>query len=1030
MTMDDFWKIKLWSYIHDPAEKALILLRTKEGHEEGTVKDLRDELFGFKENSDFDDIVKKADRWAASSDRIELPYSKKQNNNKQGSFNEQFKVNFAKNPELIHPISGQRVDFEKNFSDIVPQQIEQLSGDYFKSLKVSNSQGETDYELTYLAFWRFGPLIGAEDIRSLWRVLPADTRIPQHSIWQHLDLTSAIAGSLAKDKDSSPAIFSVALGPVQSFIANARSSSDFWAGSHLIAYLTWCAIESVIEDYGPDSVIFPNLRGLYWVDKWLFEKFDKNGQQQKWSDLLKEAELEDAYSPTSDAHPYYIATIPNRFTAIVPFSKAKEIGDKLKDRVKKKLKSMVCAAIEKIKETNSFSGKFDNRQIENQLKDFPQIFWSCLKWPASEDGKSIFDSSETKEIEQLVRKIQGSLDGTPFEKNNKDLLSNELSLTDPKSGTKYEFFKPNSGIIYASVFELNQRLLAASKNQYQFKQIIQEGFRCTLCGEREWLSDQSLGKDKNNNQVDLKFVTVNQEKNLKEENRDGGLWAALSKERPSWVKSTERLCTICMLKRLWPSINKPESLSKQEYQQSNQQVRRHVVSTHTMALVPIIEKYVEIFKNNPDKGSEFVNKVNKVKELFEEIGIKEDDQYISFPKKIHKDLEDLEKINSDASKYLRKLPDILDKIRDNFSQLDDNFSQLDAVEKIKELSVKCDGISDLTHFTYYAIIKSDGDQMGRLLSGKSNELKIGDLIHKEIIKNLQGDGIKKFLDSQRLSSPSLHESISEALNNFAVELAPLLIENCCSGKIIYAGGDDLLALLPVNKLRHALRYIKSIYQGHLMDDSSQEELGESIKVNNGWVFYNNKLLMAMGEKSTISVGAVVAHYSMPLLVVMSELNKAVEQAKNNGRDSLCIKVLKRSGGVESFTSKFSYKENGECLQPMLLMKQFEKLIKERKVSRRSIYLLRDTLSQLNESNINLEEESQRKMVTGLVELNLQSGAFNLEQSDVLEIKHLSTNLINLVFKQTNNQNTEILAKLNDFIGVAEFLARYDDRSEI
>jgi len=216
----------------------------------------------------------------------------------------------------------------------------------------------------------------------------------------------------------------------------------------------------------------------------------------------------------------------------------------------------------------------------------------------------------------------------------------------------------------------------------------------------------------------------------------------------------------------------------------------------------------------------------------------------------------------------------------------------------------------------------------------------------------------------------------------------------------------------------------------LMDDSSQKELGESIKVNNGWVFYNNKLLMAMGEKSTISVGAVVAHYSMPLLVVMSELNKAEEQAKNNGRDSLCIKVLKRSGGVESFTSKFSYEENGECLQPMSLMDQFAKLIRERKVSRRSIYLLRDTLSQLNESNINLQEESQRKMVTGLVELNLQSGAFNLEQSDVLEINHLSTNLINLVFKQTNNQNTEILAKLNDFIGVAEFLARYDDRSEI
>ena len=42
---NEFWQTKLLARIHDPAEKALVLMNTTEGHEGGTVADLKKEFF-------------------------------------------------------------------------------------------------------------------------------------------------------------------------------------------------------------------------------------------------------------------------------------------------------------------------------------------------------------------------------------------------------------------------------------------------------------------------------------------------------------------------------------------------------------------------------------------------------------------------------------------------------------------------------------------------------------------------------------------------------------------------------------------------------------------------------------------------------------------------------------------------------------------------------------------------------------------------------------------------------------------------
>jgi len=47
-------------------------------------------------------------------------------------------------------------------------------------------------------------------------------------------------------------------------------------------------------------------------------------------------------------------------------------------------------------------------------------------------------------------------------------------------------------------------------------------------------------------------------------------------------------------------------------------------------------------------------------------------------------------------------------------------------------------------------------------------------------------------------SPSYHASLSRALNDLSLRVIPEVVEGVFAGKILYAGGDDLMAMLPVS----------------------------------------------------------------------------------------------------------------------------------------------------------------------------------------------------------------------------------------
>ena len=141
--------------------------------------------------------------------------------------------------EIRHPLSEEKIDVTLD---------SQKSIDEISSLlkEISNSyKNLSDEEKKALSTWRnlleeIIEKIQDKDLKKYIPILPADTRVPDHSIWEHLKVTTAIN---AFENYQNNSLFLFTIGPVQSFISHARKAQDFYMGSFMLSYLTFIAME-------------------------------------------------------------------------------------------------------------------------------------------------------------------------------------------------------------------------------------------------------------------------------------------------------------------------------------------------------------------------------------------------------------------------------------------------------------------------------------------------------------------------------------------------------------------------------------------------------------------------------------------------------------------------------------------------------------------------------------------------------------------------------------------------------------------
>jgi CRISPR-associated protein Cmr2 len=125
---------------------------------------------------------------------------------------------------------------------------------------------------------------------------------------------------------------------------------------------------------------------------------------------------------------------------------------------------------------------------------------------------------------------------------------------------------------------------------------------------------------------------------------------------------------------------------------------------------------------------------------------------------------------------------------------------------------------------------------------------------------LDGDNMGKRVS--KCAAEAEHAELSRQLARFA-EQVKSIVEQQHQGTLIYNGGDDVLAMAPVATVFPL-----------------------------AWTLADKFLETTHG---TASAGIAVAHHLFPLGAALEAARQAELQAKQAGRDAICIKALKRSG---------------------------------------------------------------------------------------------------------------------------------------
>lgn len=980
---DILWQTKLAARIHDPAEKALVLLRDPAGHEGGTSRALS-RLLAIGAQTDTDTIdpdndqvlsrvlfkrglktaiyryVQRADWWAAAADRPQWPMDEITAGGKTFAVASWAQVRWTEKPVLTHPLTGTRFNLGDHggLGDTDFHDIKQRSFEHFSNLLVALNarEGEEDLRKTLFAFWRFGPELDETTdngkLGALWQQLPADTRVPDHSIWDHLDLTSAFAGAFAADPEGEAALLALSIGPVQPFIAAARSTSDLWAGSHLLSRLAWEAMRPVCEALGPDAILFPRLRGVPQVDLWLRDRMglpDSLFANCKWN------------RGGTDSNPLFSAALPNRFVAVVPASRAKAIAEQVESAVREWLQGKGREVVSRLLHEAGFDAEtpLPFEQMKEQLAGFPEVHWAAVPFslivPRDEKKQTDLDTIQLSAAMAPFFGVEpgkacGFLDTPAWQV----LQKNARLSADPHDTSV--FFAPNPGALYPAIYDLAERVMAAAKAVRPFNQTRQEGWRCSLTGETEWLTTdrEQLGKSYRQ-QTDT-------------------LWARIAKAKPSWAKKGEHLGALPAIKRLWPTIFTKEV----EDALGEKDVGRFVVSTHTMALAHQIDQWLARGGLTAESTADPLRNAEPV----------------ALPRRLMQ-----RHAGNPALADAKRLPGLLDAA----DEQDDDAASAQAERLVRQTL----GVERLE--AYYALLLMDGDRMGQMLSGDPQwAISYRDSFHPQVVPGFdkhadRNPAIKAYGAQRRALSPNRHLAISGALNDFSLIVVRHVVEEEHLGRVIYAGGDDVLAMLPVADALSAAQRLRHAYSG---EDPAHEGGRDprGLTLHNGFAILKGKLMRMMGHTATASCGVVIAHHQAPLAAVRRELEAAEKRAKTAGRNRFSISVIKRSGGALKLTAEWG--------EPLALLNELRGFLQEDGVSRRAVYNTAEWLHDLP------EPQGDAAMLASLLafQMDRQAGTAAREKHD---ISRLAQRLATL----TAAQPADRLKWLANFMSVAEFLAR-------
>jgi CRISPR-associated protein Cmr2 len=629
-----------------------------------------------------------------------------------------------------------------------------------------------------LAIWRLWLDALAANVHDCLALLPADTRTPDHTIWNHLDITTAFKAALSGEGGA--ALLAFALGPVQRFIEAARTVRDLWSGSMILSWLAFRAMRPIIEQFGPTALVYPALRGIPLVDLWL--------RQQEW--------LGESKVPLPAVEQRRTPSLPHRFLALVPWGangeKAQQLATECQQAAQRAVQELAKAVHRAIDEPlRRLCANWDQRW-EHQVNNY--FGFATAVVPLGGSGE---------EVDGRLARLLAGTDSFQDAFPNAEAVR-ELARAIPE-GERPGYDQDHAGRWQYQV-ELVQRSLAAHRSIRHVPSNppgnANERFpqKCSLLGSFEQMGPDDLADSKR-------------------------FWDALADARNGLsiegvrIRKGEALCAVALTKR----FAGPAFLAKEL---NVQPAALRFPDTWTVAAAAWLEQ------TKLDWTADWRNEAGE--------RVPWNGHWLHWPKRDH------------DPKEADPCPEAL-------------FQQIQQAKKQQ-------GKPPI----YYAILKLDGDHLGGWLRGEKSP-KVREVMHPDLVQYYEGLGqaTRAGLDAKRPVGPALHAAISTALANFALHVVPDVVAKH-HGTVIYSGGDDTLALLPVSTMLPCAQELEQAYTAD-------------------WHKHNVHEYLMMGSRATLSGGIVIVHAMDDLRLALQDARNAEHRAKGAGRDALAVTVRRRSG---------------------------------------------------------------------------------------------------------------------------------------
>jgi len=776
------------------------------------------------------------------------------------------------------------------------------------------------------------------------RLCPADPRSPDHTVRDQARLASALTFSDVERAGAGegPWLFRFTVGPVKAWIRATRTSRDLWTASFLLSEISFAAMLVVVDRFGPDAIVYPDLAFNDRMDRYLARTHP-------------EALVDRARDARTRA-----ALIPNAWLALVPDPRA--LGEACREAAEKRWRELAVEvrdqfvyAMREVLADEERSAAHDRWTTQIEGSSDVQVHAAAIQWQTAVDIEE-----EPPVPRSLPAMDDAGRQPAPYRERFTPFV--ESSDLDRYERVVWVFGRTRraagleqprtSGWDYAPTWHLLHRALEARKLSRRFATPTGAATTtCSVCGHRD-----ALGAPASGNVDERRAATT-------------AFWGKVAEVVRSDAEGAERLCGICATRRFLVPPWKTEPLDDQrddawtdthlvwarnedDFDANQKRLRFPMPSTAAVAAGPWLAE---------------VNRRDELQPARDQVLASSG--AVRWPHTFFARSLPLVARHADPDDLFNRLePSMLfDGPRE--AELDTAEAELDSAQKgirtparrafaqaVRGLRRSARELDLGLPSSRFAVLAVDGDHLGGLLIGASDRVaEWREVLHPAVVERLGHDdlsseawvaGWREILRGKRLMGPSLHAFVNRAGTTFANRLVPWVVEREFGGRLVYAGGDDVLALAPASHALGIAARLQQLWSAPWILDTQPDETAWTLRpredletarlrfrvlaahegpidpdvprfephASTGEVpppTTDGRLLPMLGRHQSVSAGIAYAHFKTPLGLVVDEAKRALEEdAKYRAGRAACAEVLYTRGGPK-YRSVFGWNSGRE-----------------------------------------------------------------------------------------------------------------------